>query len=304
MGHAQSRQKKIIRIVNRFLEFCNMNAEELLNETRQARRNGDDPPVYARLSLWQDRLLNVEKLSPNSVQTYRHTILSFVSQRRPNIGGEKVRVPAQTIETTFEPLKKEEVKALVRTVTKPRKRAVISFLAQTGQRVGLLTAIRWNMIKMVDSHGIASIPDRLDDYKGESVRKGDTPYKFVIGSDTMKLLEEMPETKRRRDEGDFVFGVSERTLARDVVDAREGANLAEQRPRRIPGLFAHRVHAHSLRVYWKNTVSSGAKRMDNIQSEYMMGHHLPADWTYRRGMLQEGNLLKAYRRIEDKLRVL
>lgn len=211
-----------------------------------------------------------------------------------------------SIERNWKVLKQREVKAMVRVTVKPQDKAVISFLAQTGQRVGVLTAITWRMIRPLDSHGIASIPSRLDDKDGWNVRKGKTPHKYVIGTDTMNLLEKMPKTKQRRKEGGFVFDLSYRSMERAVERAARDANTQDWQPRRIPHRVSHKVHPHSLRVYWKDRVTNApaAKRMDPIQSKHMMGRRPPASETYDRGLLEEDNLLKAYRRVEGRLRVL
>jgi integrase len=169
--------------------------------------------------------------------------------------------------------------------------AMISFLIQTGQTVGVLRGITWSMIRTKKSHGIARVPYDLR-RKGE----GNNTYGFVIGRNTMTLLEEMPETKDRRKEGESVFAISTRQAMRIIDLVAEKAHVQDESDRK-PGKRSHRVYPKSFLTYWKDTVLKG--QMNHEISRYMTGYKNPSHPTY-----YDHELLREYIRAEPLLRVL
>jgi integrase len=283
--------------LKRFCDFYGRTAEELLNETRRALRKFERPPVKDGLKLWKDELIR-SKLD-GSVRTYRKAIFSFLNYNGARIGKDYGSGLRRGPSHRFDPLKQEEVKTMVEKAREPRYKAVIGFFAQTGQRTRVLRGITWEMIKG-KRYGIASIPKRLQDKKGVAVRVGD-PYKFVIGRDAMDLLNQWPETKKRRARGTFVFGLSDRQIHRIVAEAARDAGVQDWFKRRMPHRVLYKVHPDAFPTYWKDRVREG--RMDPVQSNYMMGHDTSSA-ARDTGLLQIDRLLLAYRQAEPMLDVL
>jgi integrase len=197
-------------------------------------------------------------------------------------------------------VKTGEVKAMVKKARTPLYKAVIGFLAQTGQRTGVLRGITWKMIDedKVKAYGIASIPMELKDKKGVTVREG-VFYRFVIGKDTMILLHDWTQTEKRKEQGTFVFGLSERHLHRIVAEAAKKAGVQED-SHGMPGRILYKVRPDAFPTYWNDRVRDSG--MDKLQSKYMMGKDVSSE-PRNRGLFQTDRLLLAYRKAEPMLDV-
>jgi integrase len=213
------------------------------------------------------------------------------------------------IQSTYEDpnfvLSHDQVKQMVQSRDSVGDKLVIAFLAQTGQRIGVLTALKRKMIETRPAnrwHGLVEVFENLENPKGRNVNKYEVHYKFVIGEDTMKLIDEMPKY-----EGGWLFDISKRQMARIVNDAATDIGLQQDKPTRLRGRSHYAVHPHVFRRYWVNQVTDkginpdGA--MDTQQREYMMSHRLEHGGTYARGLLADDKLIEAYKRVEPNLKV-
>ena len=67
-------------------------------------------------------------------------------------------------------LVQEEVKAMVDVMDSLRDKAIIAFLAQTGQRISILTAVKHSEIKrQFDPYGLIEVPKEYPNRLGEDV---------------------------------------------------------------------------------------------------------------------------------------
>jgi integrase len=184
-----------------------------------------------------------------------------------------------------------------------RNSAVIAFLAQTGQKESVLAGITWEMVhdgkeaarrNRYPSHALIDIDS---EFLKSRWRRG---YQFVIGSDAMRLVEELPrphvgrvfKTSRAKD------SISVRTILRIVDEAAGRCGLQRDKTRRYRGWKMHPVTPEVFRKYWKFQMRSGGVE-DRDLLNYMMGlGKSPSDeWTER-------HLLRKYRKAERKLAVL
>jgi integrase len=184
-----------------------------------------------------------------------------------------------------------------------RNRAVIAFLAQTGQKESVLAGITWEMVhdgkeaargNRYPSHALIDIDS---EFLKSRWRHG---YQFVIGSDAMRLIEELRrphvgkvfKTSRAKD------SISVRTILRIVDEAARRCGLQREKTRRYRGWKTHPVTPEVFRKYWKFQMRSGGVE-DRDLLNYMMGlGKSPSDeWTER-------HLLRKYRKAERKLAVL
>jgi len=305
-----SRSKAYRATLNRFCEFCKsviptdkFTPMDLLNETREALLKVERPPFRDRLKQWQDKLMSeailIERKRASSVRTYRNVVLSFLRYHIDRIGRESGTQlpPGASSRILFDVLNQEEVRAMVDKARKPHYKAVIGFLAQTGQRTHILRGITWGMIEG-KPHGIATVPEQLKDRKEKTIPIG-TPYKFVVGRDAMDLLSQWPQTEKRKAEKTFVFGLSERQVHRIVAEAALAAGVQDD-SKGIPGAILYRVHPDAFPTYWFDRVKIGG--MDRVQARYMMGYDVNSE-TRDRGSFQTDRLLSAYRDVEPMLAI-
>jgi integrase len=184
-----------------------------------------------------------------------------------------------------------------------RNRAVIAFLAQTGQKESVLAGITWEMVREGNeaarrhgypSHALVEIDPEFP--KNQLGRR----YRFVIGSDAMRLMERLPHPhagkvfKTAKGKGKM----SVRTIGRIVDSAAEKCGLQREKERRYRGWKSHTVTPEIFRKYWKLQMRSGGVE-DRDLLNYMMGlRKSPSDeWP-------DGHLLRKYRKAERKLAVL
>ena len=80
-------------------------------------------------------------------------------------------------------------RALVDAASNLRDKALITFLAQTGQRIGVVTSLRLRHVNLDEPSSIVvEIPAILRNNKGFNVNKAQTVYHFVFGEDTVNYL--------------------------------------------------------------------------------------------------------------------
>ena len=169
---------------------------------------------------------------------------------------------------------------------KPRWTVLLAFLAQTGQGPSILSAIRLNMIKQIDKHGIVEITPGMPNHKGETVNVSGEKYRFVIPQDTMMLIHSLP-VKR-----DFVFGISETQMVRilDVVSREAGVQTYVDRE---SGERTRTIHPSVFRLYWSRQMRESG--IGETMIRYMLGHHVSSSVKY-----DDDELLSAVRTAEIK----
>jgi integrase len=305
------RRKAYRSILNRFCDFCKsvipsdkFTPANLLNETREALAKEEDrPPFKDRLKQWQDKLMS-ERKRPGSVRTYRNVVLSFLRYHVDRIARESgTQLPrGSSTRLLFDVLKQEEVRAMIDKARKPHHKAIIGFLAQTGQRSHILRAVKWGEDGLDwttwKPYGVVSVSGPLKDRK-EKVIPIAAPYKFVVGRDAMDLLDQWPETAKRKAEKTFVFGLSERQIHRIVAETADATGIQED-SQGIPGTILYRVHPDAFPTYWNGRVRDGG--VHELQRKFMMGRdvsHEPRE----RDLFAIDRLLSAYRAAELKVAI-
>jgi hypothetical protein len=289
--------KKRVRkaIEERFFEIVGADPMILLREALAGQRRGEEPTaVEDALMKWHTRLVGMG--AESSAGFWYSVMRGFFTANRLSLPKPPRGVSVtSTYEGTFSP-PQERVKEMVRSRTDPRDRAVIAFLAQTGQTVGTLLVMKnlvamkkHDMMREVDSRGIITITNA-------EVARRPHPYAFVVGKDAMSLLRELPSY----DDGSL-FGVSERTVTRIVDSAAEAADIQKRVPTKV-GHHWSRMHANTFRRYWKERMIRGGVFNDTLL-RYMMGYRIKGITTYW-GYLTDETILDEYKRAEHELEVL
>jgi integrase len=271
-----------------------------LVETREALWRGVVPPPFrSRLAQWEEEL-EAGGLRPGSVSEYRTRVLSFLSYHINRLGREYGNRWYRFSSILFDPLKQREVKAMVKVARKPHYKALIGFLAQTGQRPAVVRGITWKMVdcKQHKPYGIAKAPEKLQDKEGVIVRDR-RPYTFIVGRDAMSLLDQWPETAKRKAQGSFIFGLSDRHIHTIVAEAAEKAHVQDDSKKMMPDKAKlYRVHPDTFPTYWNGRVRDGG--MTELQRKFMMGRDVSYE-PRERDLFAIDRLLSAYRAAEPKL---
>jgi len=252
--------------------------------------------------------LTARQLAPSTASSYYHTIRSFLRFSGVNLlpgkrGRCVIRYESRRLYT------QEEVRLMVEAARNFRDKAIIAFLAQSGQRVGILTAMKWGHVRGQIESGekiiIVSVPEYLEGPKGYNVNKGATQYKFIIFSDAARLIKKMIE--QRLGWGESVDDDS--PLFRSYASAIQPTGGMQRIRRDIPGraLMATKiemivkssaedagvqnyeltklgrrwaqVHTHGFRRYFKHRMREAGVQ-DEALLDFMIGHRVPYDGAY------------------------
>jgi integrase len=252
---------KVDRVLKEYSNF-------LVSENKRARTSSDQ---------WFSLLRRY--FTVNGVSLSRHPHKAYI---KPDY--EKNILPSQ-----------ESVKKMVQTSDNPRNKFLIAFFAQTGQRIAIVTGMKRNMITEVASgHGLVKVPETFPNQRGDNVNELKLPYTFVVGRNTMRLLDQLP-----RYEGGWLLDISLRQIAR-IVDEAAGAIRIQKKEQTDVGRSWSTVHPNSFRKYWKNQMKAAGTDLGLIL--HMMGQSIPKVL----GSYEptDDALLKVYKKAESKLEVL
>jgi integrase len=303
-------RQKNERILARFEAFAKTDSTQLLTDSfkRLYETKGVEPPLELENLLVQfyQHLCDDELLSESSAQTYFNTVRSFFrTNRLPLRALPRTLAVEGASYATGRVLTQDEVRAMVESRKKVIDKVIIAFLAQTGQREQVLPALTYDMIRPFktnddksSTHGIVDVSREIRDWTGRTANKYRVTYRFVIGQDTMRLLDSL------RASGEFaqkewVAPLDWRKIIRTVEDAATDVGI--QRVLRRKGGKMFEIHPHSLRVYFKSRMHEAT--VPDFISEFMMGHKPRHGGTYDRAALKDESLLKAYALAERLLSI-
>jgi len=140
------------------------------------------------------------KLAEHTINKKKMAIRSFLSANGcPLPKQRRGRKPRTTYEQRAE-LTQEEVANLVYSARSLRDKAIICFLAQTGQRVGVLSALKYGHIREVLGRGtspyVITMPELFLNFKSQNINKGSVEYQFCFGEDTANLIRRMLDERK------------------------------------------------------------------------------------------------------------
>jgi len=283
------------RALIRFESVVGMTAIELLKLGRQRVQDGQAPEeVEDALAKYHSFLLG-KGLAPTSAAQWYSVERGFFTANYLRLGKTPRHIVASgAAYESSRVLTQKQVRGMVKSLSSPRDKLVVAFPAQTGQRLGVITAIKHDMIRKVERHGLVEVPPTLTNPQGDNVNKAEVRYKFVIGPDAMRLIKSLTS-----DTG-WLVDLSERQIGRIVHRAAENTGIQERTETKL-GRSWHLVHPHVFRKYWKRQMKLGGIKDPEILN-FMMGHKLPYGGAY--DPFPDEDLLKAYKQAERKLRLL
>jgi hypothetical protein len=117
----------------------------------------------------------------------------------------------------------------------------------------------------------------------------------------MSLLNQWPETEKRKEKKTFVFRSSARQIHRIVAEAADDANVQADSKRIMPDKAKlYRVHPDTFPTYWNGRVRDGG--MVELQRKSMMGRDVSYE-PRERDLFAVDRLLSAYCTAEPLLAI-
>jgi integrase len=289
--YGRPRRERYLRDLGRFREWLGKEPKILLLD---ARRRGPENANRA-LTDYYNYLTEDEKKAPTSANQYVTRLRGYFTANGVYLGRfhRKTDVQATYERPKASSLSRQDVANMVKSRNEPRDKFVIAFLAQTGQRIGILTAIKRKMMteKVVRGHGIVRVPATFPNRRGQNVNTLGREYTFIVGRDTMRLL---PLLDERSWDKEGRLELSPRQIGRIVDKAAEATGIQDKPPTRIGNSWSD-VHPNTFRKYWRKCMFDAKADMRAIL--HMMGSNLPS-------ILPEPTdkeLLEAYEKAELKL---
>jgi hypothetical protein len=100
----------------------------------------------------------------------------------------------------------EEICRMIESSPLTQNRAIISFLAQSGQRTGTVAVLRYGHVRQQMEKGVSPVVVEvngvLSNEKGINVNKGRVLYQFAIGKQTVEFVKR--SIKQRQDRGETI----------------------------------------------------------------------------------------------------
>ena len=190
----------------------------------------------------------------------------------------------------------------------PRNRALISFVLQSGQRVGVIRSIRYGEVRRQIEN--SAIPVVID--VDPNISKFRIRHSFAIGQECVNLIKVMMKNREqwgeKIDDESILFrslGVGTRMIDGNMVPG--GAVDRSQRGKPIctgqigwvmrkaatdggvtlqrtinpnfPLWMHFELHPHAFRRWWKNMMRKGGVK-DPVFLDFIMGHHEPYHGAY------------------------
>jgi len=291
--YEQPTRERYLRDLGRFREWLRKEPRALLID---ARRRGPEN-VKRVLTDYYNHLKDEEREAPTSANQYITRLRSYFTANGVYLGRflRKTDVQATYERRKASSLSRLDVINMVKSRKRPRDKFVIAFLVQTGQRIGVLTAMKRNMIDDAPrKHGIVRVPSTLPDHRGRNVNKLRREYTFLVGRDTMKLLHVLD--KLSPDKEGWLLKLSPRQMARIVDEAAQAIGIQKKTQTKIGELWSA-VHPNTFRKYWKKCMLDA--KADTRAVLHMMGSNVPS--VLRGWEPTDEELLEAYEKGESKL---
>ena len=299
---SQNTQKTYLLNLRRYIEWFGKNPDEMIEERKQHDTSNDKTVKMIHEDRINEFFTEIEQeKSRNTAVSIFKVVKSFYSANHFPL---KTATPRTWTTFTDKVPSLDEIHKMVEASESPVQKALILFSAQSGQRVGILTAMTYGMLKEAldgsESPASIYISSDLRDRKGRRVNKNRREYTFFVGRDTihaLKMYVEYMENKGyvfnddsplfvtdkmysyREFAGKEVEGESEyRPMNRKAINtlvrraamragliSREGEKTANGRPK-------YAIHHHVFRKFWQTAMEQAG--VAKPWYEYMMGHAL------------------------------
>lgn len=303
LGLSQSSKRPYLRHFTLFCEYTGRDPEQLIEWAKR-----DKTKVHERAKQFFHRLADLSIPRASRVQAYT-AIRSFFSHNDQPLG----KAPRVLTESTkIRPhrlLKPREICDMLCSVRNIKSKAIISLLVQSGQRVGLLSALCYGhvrrQIERADSPVVVEVSSSVTNERDQGANKDRTNYRFAFGQESRNYIVQMMNQRRHTgeviDDSSWLFRSAYRWatnaagvgaprwfrpdergesmhawwISRLVIRAAYAAGIQSEKvllnyPDGFPRRFAD-VHATVLRAFWKHQMRL-AGVVDPDLLDFMMGH--------------------------------
>lgn len=262
----------------RFQKFARQTPEQMLAKTR----NPEELYEVDDLTKQFYNHLMEEGYSKGTASTAMNIVRSFFSYNgRPLPKPPKGLAPREAAFEQRKALSLEEFRMMA-AESDPYERLVLSFLAETGQRRGVLTALKLRHVKdelTGKQPVVLQVPSELRDKDGRNVNKAGINYRFGLTSKTVKLLVEHLEQRKTSGEtltpeswlladssGTPLYGERiRRIVIKTAVRARIQNVVLSKKLGKVAA-----VHPHIFRAFFKDRMLELGVR--EILVEEILGH--------------------------------
>ncbi len=284
--------------LSRFLLWTGKDPDSLIAEAKV-----DPSGMHDLLKTFYNHLLE-QGLSSNSAILAYQALRSFYRWNNISLGRAPRSFKGRVEYASSYVLSQEDVARMVEACESLRDQALIAFLAQSGQRCGVITALKLKHVRKGLERGgyplIIDVPPILRNDKGVNVNKLGEAYRFAVGKDTITLLREMLKERRSfgepLDDESWLFrsystvkeGLQKPVRASKAERGRplttaaireivhEAARKAKIQRRASPKRYE--IYPHTFRRYWNMRMQEAGLSED--LREFMLGHRLPYDGAY------------------------
>jgi len=300
-------QRTYLYPLKKYVKFTGMKPDELVVS---GRKNPEKTHDLAKMFY-----NNLDLASTTKMLCYQ-TIRSFYRANHISLSRKPATFRAVVEYESRRLYTQQEVTQLVDIAGAFRDKAIIAFLAQSGQRVGILTGLRLGEIDVdQESPLVVEVPAVLRNKHGVNVNKAQIAYRFALGEDTKNYLKLMVEDRIHRGEllsedswlfRSYSIRISDRIIKK-VKLSTPGEPLSGSQiwkivhdaatKRGVQKKFGKRYlfHPHGFRRYWKHQLRMGG--VDPNLLDHMMGHALPYGGAYDRWTLED--IRSQYKRAEN-----
>ncbi len=186
------------RQLKRFCDFTGLSPEKLVEKAEWDRRSVHElaKEFYAKLSS--------DGLASNTRMRAYSCIRSFFARNDVPLGKTPRHFKGVVQFETYRIFEHDEISRMIESASLTKDKAIISFLAQSGQRTGTLAALRCGHVRQQIEKGVnpvvVEVSGILFNEKGVNVNKGRVPYQFAIGKQTVELVKRMVNQRQERGE--------------------------------------------------------------------------------------------------------
>ena len=310
---AKSTYECYMRSIHRYSEYTNLDPDKIIDQRMEdlqspdirVKRKHEDLAMgfFGKLSSELSRINSVVQLE--AVKTFY----------RANHVPVDLRVPKMWVEGQDKVPTLEEIKQMVEVSSSPLQRAIIILSAQSGQRAGIISGLKYSMFKDQLESGQSpisvSIPPNIKNRYGELVNKRRITYSFFLGQDGVEALKSYLQYRKsvfgEIDEDEFLFVAEKPFHGKSTPLDIDAINRFVKRAAIAAGLMKRPkngeralVHHHCLRKFFQTSMEQAG--VAKSWFDYMMGHKIGEnDAAYSKPTNDQ--LMEAYLKAEKYLSV-
>ncbi len=166
--------------LRKFMGFSGWNPDQILE-----RAKADPKAVHVRLKEFWYQMKDHERLASNTRAAAYRAVRSFLFWHDLPIGKTPREFHGKAQYEPYHALEPQEISLMIDYARSARDQALITFLAQSGQRVGILTALKYGHLQDQVERGVnpvlINVTPEMIGQQGVNVNKGKILYSFAIG---------------------------------------------------------------------------------------------------------------------------